>query len=305
MSATSAQHSDLFRVWSRLDTSFSGLKAYIGEHQRAAEQADLAPVKVWVQKILTELSRYPSSEGLIDIDYALASIEAHCLQMERRGVFNRPDWSESALRIVREMRGSLKSTVQVHDVVSTPKGGLEILLSPHAASREKSQASSKSTPTVVTRSKARLFIGSSVEGLRVANEIQALLDHDAEVTVWHQGVFGPSGGTLENLVQMARKFDFAVLVLTPDDVLTKRDKRMNAPRDNVLFELGLFIGILGRERTYFVHPREDMALPSDLAGITPITYDANRSDKNLRAAMGPVATSLRSQLEKLGSRQSQ
>ena len=303
MPATSAQQSDLFRVWSRLNTSFSGLRAYIREHQGAGDQADLAPVTAWVQQLLTELSKFPSGAGLIDIDYALASIESHCAQMERRGLYTRPSWSETALRIVREMRGSLKSTVQVHNVVSTPKGAFEHLLSQRAASREKSQAPSKSTSAVVLRSKARLFVGSSVEGLSVANEIQALLDHDAEVTVWHQGVFGPSGGTLESLVQMATTFDFAVLVLTPDDVLTKREQSKNAPRDNVLFELGLFIGTLGRERTYFVHPREDMALPSDLAGINPITYDANRSDNNLQAAIGPVATSIRSQLKKLGFRQ--
>ena len=303
MPATSAQHSDLDRVWSRLNTSFSGLRAYIGEHQRSIDQADLAPVKAWVQQIQTELSKSPSSEGLINIDYALESMEAYCSQMEKRNLYTRPSWSESALRIVREMRGSLKSTVQVHNVVSTPKEAFEHLLSQRAASREKSQAPSKSTTAVVTRSKARLFVGSSVEGLSVANEIQALLDHDAEVTVWHQGVFGPSGGTLESLVQMAPTFDFAVLVLTPDDVVTKRDNSKNAPRDNVLLELGLFIGTLGRERTYFVHPREDMALPSDLAGINPINYDANRSDNNLRAAIGPVATSLRSQLKKLGFRQ--
>lgn len=303
MLATSAQHSDVDRVWSRLNTSFSGLRAYIGEHQRSIDQADLAPVKAWVQQIQTELSKSSSSEGLIIIDYALESMEAYCLQMEKRGLYTRPSWSESALRIVREMRGSLKSTVQVHNVVSTPKEAFEHLLSQRAASREKSQAPSKSTTAVVTRSKARLFVGSSVEGLSVAYEIQALLDHDAEVTVWQQGVFDPSGGTLESLVQMATTFDFAVLVLTPDDVLTKREQSKNAPRDNVLFELGLFIGTLGRERTYFVHPREDMALPSDLAGITPINYDANRSDNNLRAAIGPVATSLRSQLKKLGFRQ--
>lgn len=300
MPATNAQYSDLVRVWNRLNTSFSGLSAYIRGHRGTR---DLAPVLEWVQQVQTGLSESPSGEGLINIEHALECIESHCLQMEGLGIYNRPSWSETALRMVREMRGSLKSTVQVHNVVSTPNGAFEHLLSQRAASREKSQAPSKSTTAVVTRSKARLFVGSSVEGLSVANEIQALLDHDAEVTVWHQGVFGPSGGTLESLVQMAPTFDFAVLVLTPDDVVTKRDNSKNAPRDNVLLELGLFIGTLGRERTYFVHPREDMALPSDLAGITPINYDANRSDNNLRAAIGPVATSLRSQLKKLGFRQ--
>lgn len=47
----------------------------------------------------------------------------------------------------------------------------------------------------------RIFIGSSVEGLRVAEVIQLALEHVAECTIWSQGVFGLSMGTLESLVQ--------------------------------------------------------------------------------------------------------
>lgn len=295
---------------SRLGTSFTGLDAHVhtsscagGPHQTA-----LAPVVAWVQMLRAQLSETPSLEGFADIDHTLAAIESHCEPLQVRRPEFRPPWVATALRLVREMRKMLESIVTIHDLADTVKQFVSVSTLydlPLGASGEKSQSPSKSTPTVVTRSKARLFIGSSVEGLSVANELQALLDHDAEVTVWHQGVFDPSGGTLERLVQMAPTFDFAVLVLTPDDVQTKRDKSKNAPRDNVLFELGLFIGTLGRERTYFVHPRSDMALPSDLDGITPITYDANRSDNNLQAAIGPVATSIRNQVAKLGSRPKQ
>ncbi|WP_437937308.1 TIR domain-containing protein [Sorangium sp. So ce341] len=142
-------------------------------------------------------------------------------------------------------------------------------------------------------SRPRIFIGSSVEGLRVAEHIQLGLDYDADCTVWSQGVFGLSGGTLESLCSAVRDFDFAVLVLTPDDLVQKRGQAMNSPRDNVLFELGLFMGALGRERTFIVHCRDEpMGLPSDLAGVTAATF-ARRADGNLQAALGAVCTQIR------------
>lgn len=158
--------------------------------------------------------------------------------------------------------------------------------------------------STMTPKKPSLFIGSSVEGLPVAEFIQANLDHSAEVTIWSQGVFGLSGGTLETLVREAPKFDFAVFVLTPDDIVTKRKNTANAARDNVLFELGLFMGILGRERTFIVHPRprDSMDFPTDLAGITCADYDPNRSDGNLRAALGSVSTNLKQAITTQGCR---
>jgi hypothetical protein len=137
-----------------------------------------------------------------------------------------------------------------------------------------------------------MFIGSSVEGLSVARALQAELEFEVETTIWSQGVFGLSGGTLETLVARAPTFDFAALVLTPDDLVTRREQSANAPRDNVVFEAGLFLGALGRQRVFMVSCRDDdLALPTDLAGITMAQYN-RRSDMNVRAAIGPVATNI-------------
>src|SRR4051794_30612749 len=102
-----------------------------------------------------------------------------------------------------------------------------------------------------------MFIGSSAEGLRVAQELQAELEHDVEATVWSQGVFGLSGGTLETLEARSHEFDFAVLVLSPDDLISKRETSGHVPRDNVVFEAGLFMGALGRRRTFLVACQDD------------------------------------------------
>src|SRR5690349_11927339 len=94
------------------------------------------------------------------------------------------------------------------------------------------------------RPRPSVFIGSSSEGLKIARAVQANLDDAAETTLWSQGVFGLSEGTLESLVDRSQDFDFAILVLTPDDLIESRTRRAAAPRDNVLFELGLFTGCL-------------------------------------------------------------
>lgn len=138
--------------------------------------------------------------------------------------------------------------------------------------------------------KPRIFIGSSVEGLTIAEHIQLGLDHQAECTLWSQGVFGLSTTTLNGLLQARKDYEFAVLVLTPDDLVHKRDTIKSSPRDNVLFELGLFMGALGPERTYVVYCRDDKPdMPTDLAGFTTATF-AKRNDGNLAAAVGPVCT---------------
>jgi Predicted nucleotide-binding protein containing TIR-like domain len=148
----------------------------------------------------------------------------------------------------------------------------------------------------------RLFVGSSSEGLAVAQAIQGLLDPVAEVNVWTQGVFGLTHGTLESLVATAGSFDFAVLVLTGDDLGISRGIAKPVARDNVLFELGLFIGALGRDRTYIVYDRTDPpALPSDLAGVTVATYMPHH-DNNLRAALGAACGEIEEGIRRLGIR---
>jgi hypothetical protein len=147
-----------------------------------------------------------------------------------------------------------------------------------------------------------LFIGSSSEGLAVAENLQVVLDDYCESTVWNQGVFGLSGTGIGALVQAAASYDFAALVLTPDDLVTKRGSSRPAARDNVLFEAGLFVGSLGLDRTFLVSCRADeLDLPSDLDGVTRATY-RRRADGRLRAALNPVGVQIRDKMAELGLR---
>src|SRR5437016_3221073 len=89
----------------------------------------------------------------------------------------------------------------------------------------------------------RIYIGSSKEGLDYARAVHSHLAPVAEVTVWDDGVFPPGDSTLEALDKAIQrfKFDYAILVLTPDDARDMRGKKGQVPRDNVLMELGLFM----------------------------------------------------------------
>lgn len=141
-------------------------------------------------------------------------------------------------------------------------------------------------------SRPSIFIGSSSEGLEIAQALQECLERTADSEIWDQGTFIVGKGFLESLVDALPKHDFAVLVLTPDDLVTKREVTSLGPRDNVLFELGLFMGRLGRSRTFMVSCADDgIQLPSDLAGIQQAKF-RRRSDGNLLAALGPVCRQL-------------
>jgi predicted nucleotide-binding protein len=130
--------------------------------------------------------------------------------------------------------------------------------------------------------KPRVFIGSSSEGLDFAESLNIRLARDCETVVWSSGAFGVSETYLESLEKALVGVEFAVLIVTADDTRDKRGVGGKIPRDNVVFELGLFMGRLGRQRTFIVcDPKTNVELPSDLEGVNLASFDSNRSDGNL------------------------
>ena len=143
--------------------------------------------------------------------------------------------------------------------------------------------------------KPRLFIGSSVESLAVAHAIQENLDFDAECTVWAQGLFRPTRQALNELLRAMKGTDFAAFVFAPEDLAVMRGAEYRVVRDNVIFELGLFMGHLGPEHCFMVAPRSspDLHLPSDLLGLGVLSYEDRRSDRNELAALGSACNAMR------------
>lgn len=153
----------------------------------------------------------------------------------------------------------------------------------------------------VYREKIRLFIISSAEALPMARELQNAFEHDPfNVILWTDGVFKATSYTLQNLEDEVDRSDFAIAIAHADDQVVVRGQDWPAPRDNVIFELGLFMGRLGRERAILMEPREDaVKLPSDLAGVTTIPYRFKQG-QDAAASLGPASNRLRDHINRLG-----
>ncbi len=154
---------------------------------------------------------------------------------------------------------------------------------------------------LVMAKRLRVFIGSSSQGKRVGEALKVLLDEQFAAALWSQGVFALSRTYIESLEEELDRADFAVLVLTPDDVTTSRDETLDSPRDNVMFELGLFTGRLGRDRCFIVRGEEEIKLPSDLAGINMAKYRTSDSGMSSVDA-GAAAIQIKRAIEAQGPR---
>lgn len=147
----------------------------------------------------------------------------------------------------------------------------------------------------------RVFIGSSSESLHVAEALQAVLPDDLEVTLWPD-VFNVGEYAADDLREAARDHDFAVFVFAPDDEVTSRGLTQQAPRDNVVFELGLFSASLGPRRTFVLKAAEpSVKVPSDLAGVGYATYvppDAQASDSRWESAVRSGARKIRRAIDR-------
>jgi hypothetical protein len=148
--------------------------------------------------------------------------------------------------------------------------------------------------------KPSIFIGSSSEGLVVAEAVkQAFADFD-EVDIWTEGVFGLNQAYLESLLRAANLYDFAILCLTADDLVESRGITQKAPRDNLVFELGLFMGRMGVNRA-FILCEDSIKILSDFEGIAVTTFQHPQEGSLsavVRAACQGIRQSMESALQK-------
>ena len=148
-----------------------------------------------------------------------------------------------------------------------------------------------------------LFVGCSTEALPIGRAIRSALEHDPIVVrVWTDDTFKPSHFPVESLERELVKADFAVLVLSPDDTVISRNSEFQAPRDNLVFELGLCMGALGHSRTFLLRPRgTEVKLPTDLSGFTPLTYRTG-SDVPNSVAVASACEEMRAAIQTSGPR---
>jgi predicted nucleotide-binding protein len=128
--------------------------------------------------------------------------------------------------------------------------------------------------------------------------LQSELEREYDIEIWNQSqVFGLGTVTIEALEEAVSKYDFGLFVFTPDDEIKNRDSTKPAARDNVIFESGLFIGKLGRHRSFIIKPRGIvMQMPSDLQGLMVADYDGDKQNKI--AAVGAACNKIRAAIDK-------
>jgi hypothetical protein len=133
--------------------------------------------------------------------------------------------------------------------------------------------------------KPRIFLGSSGQQEKLLQALTRGLQDIADVEPWTT-VFNPGVSTLDRLVELTREVDFAAFIFAQDDWTTRGASPDAAPgeaspRDNVVFEAGLFGGALGIRRTFILHAN-GAKLPSDLLGLTAIRYDPDTTPAIVR-----------------------
>ena len=123
--------------------------------------------------------------------------------------------------------------------------------------------------------KPRIFIGSSKEGLVVAQKIKDFFSEYYECFIWTDGIFKHNQGILETLLKSASLFDFGLMVFTKDDLSEIRGELKFTPRDNILFEYGLFLGRVGIDKAYMIC-EDGVKIPSDMAGINLAFFKSHK-----------------------------
>ncbi|WP_287095270.1 TIR domain-containing protein [Mesorhizobium sp.] len=135
--------------------------------------------------------------------------------------------------------------------------------------------------------KPRIFLGSSGKQKKLLQALTRGLEDIAYVEPWTTS-FNPGTTTLERLLELTREVDFAAFVFAQDDWTSAclaspaPVSAQASPRDNVVFEAGLFGGVLGMRRTFILHANGSK-LPSDLLGLTSVRYGEAITAAEMRA----------------------
>jgi hypothetical protein len=143
--------------------------------------------------------------------------------------------------------------------------------------------------------KPRIFLGSSTKQAQLLEDVARGLESIADAELW-MTTFNPGTTTIGRLMELTREVDFAAFVFAQDDwtsvgAAPAADSGQASPRDNVVFEAGLFGGVLGLRRTFILHAR-GAKLPTDLLGLTCVRYDGAISDEATRIICEKLAKAI-------------
>jgi hypothetical protein len=147
--------------------------------------------------------------------------------------------------------------------------------------------------------KPRVFLGSSGKQTKLLQALTRGLEDVAHVEPWTTS-FNPGTTTLERLLELCHEVDFAAFVFARDDWTSTNvaapppaEAGQASPRDNVVFEAGLFGGALGMRRTFILHAN-GAKLPTDLLGLTSIRYGEAATAAEMREINQKLRTAIES-----------
>jgi hypothetical protein len=148
--------------------------------------------------------------------------------------------------------------------------------------------------------KPRIFLGSSAAQKKLVEGLTRGLEDVAHVDPWTTS-FNPGTSTLARLVELTREVDFAAFVFARDDwtaagtpASPPAGSGQASPRDNVVFEAGLFGGVLGLRRTFILHA-SGAKLPTDLLGLTCVRYGEATSAAEVRTINEKIRKAIESE----------
>ena len=146
-------------------------------------------------------------------------------------------------------------------------------------------------------SKPSVFIGSSSGFTDIGVEIGKALEDVAFADLWNHSALPLTHTIFDGLLTKAQRADFGVFVFVPEDLVEREGQQYFAIRDNVLFEFGLFLGVLGRNRTFAIMPKDSGGhVPVDLSGVLLATYDAG--NPNRASAVALACSGIHAQIKK-------
>lgn len=156
--------------------------------------------------------------------------------------------------------------------------------------------------------KKRIFIGSSSESKRIADAVYSYFEYKHETRIW-SAVFDASTVTINEITKQANESDFAIMILGEDDILSSRGETYSSARDNVILELGIFIGSLGLDNCFIVIPSSSehkIKIASDLSGVTLLKYNSSKENpsESVLTACGEIERKISRSPEKKTNQES-
>lgn len=138
----------------------------------------------------------------------------------------------------------------------------------------------------------KMFIGCSAMSLEIARAVQESLGPDIETQIWNQGHFRPSSTILNSVVKASTDFDYGLFILSVNE---KDDSR-----DNIMLEMGIFIGQMGFDRVFLMVPQNStgFSLPSDLMGFVTLEYDNANLNNDISVSLSALCNKIRREIKR-------